>query len=161
LRALYRGAEILVLDEPTAILTPSEVSRLHQALSAFTEFGSSVILVTHKLVEVGTMSDRVTVLRAGRVVGTRPTAETTESQLISMMIGSELPPPISHSSATTSEQSLLAVRNLIITGDKGLIAVDDISFELRREEILGIAGVAGNGQRELLEALVGLRKVSK
>ena len=158
LKALYLGAELLILDEPTAVLTPQESERLFHIIRRMTESGISVILITHKLHEV-MQSDRVTVLRKGKTVATLNTAETTKETLVSMMVG--------RSVALRSERPklspgrpVLQVDNLRVKNDRGLLALNGLSFEVRANEILGVAGVAGNGQKELFEALIGARRVA-
>jgi general nucleoside transport system ATP-binding protein len=158
LKALYRGAEILILDEPTAALTPPETAVLFESLSAMRRSGKSVVFISHKLREVMSLSDRVTVLREGRVLGTRRTGETTEPELARMMIGREAeltgPGEAHHPGAAP----LLSVSGLRVPADRAGLGVKAVSFELAAGEILGIAGVDGNGQPELAEALAGLRR---
>lgn len=157
LRSLYRGADILVLDEPTSVLTPPEVKEFFDAVRSMASKGNSVIFITHKLHEVMAISNRVTVLRGGRVMGTVDTAKTNEGELAKMMIGRELkqltPSPV------PLGEGVLTVDSLWVTGDKGNLAVKDLRLSVRKSEILGIAGVAGNGQRELAEAIACLRPV--
>jgi len=156
LKALYRGASLLVLDEPTAVLTPQEVEQLFSVLRRMAEAGHSLIFISHKLSEVLAISQRITVLRDGRTVGTVHTAEATREMLAQMMVGREVLfnlecAPIARGGAR------LTLRNLVVDGDTGLPAVRGVSLEVRAGEILGIAGVSGNGQRELAEAIAGLR----
>jgi general nucleoside transport system ATP-binding protein len=157
-KALYRDAELLILDEPTAVLTPGEVDDLFVILRRMADDGRGLIFISHKLREVMTLSDRITVLRNGKVVGNTTPAETSSEQLAQMMVGRTV--------RLTPEKPLLdegharlSVENLTIHGDRETVAVNDISFEVRSGEILGIAGVSGNGQRELAEAIAGLRGV--
>jgi len=158
IKALYRDAELLVLDEPTAVLTPGEVDDLFVILRRMADDGRGLIFISHKLREVLTLSDRITVLRNGKVVGTTTPAETSREELAQMMVGRavRLTPdkPLMDASAARLE-----VEGLTIHGDRETVAVDDISFEVRSGEILGVAGVSGNGQRELAEAIAGLRAV--
>ncbi len=159
LKVLYRGAEVLILDEPTAALTPQETRELFVTVRALAAKGHTVIFITHKLREVMTVSDRVTAMRAGRVVGTVKTAETTPDVLARMMVGRELQglqKVESHPGETVME-----VTDLHVPDDRGLPAVRGVSLSLRRGEILGVAGVEGNGQRELVEALIGVRPATR
>jgi ABC-type uncharacterized transport system ATPase subunit len=159
LKALYRDAALLILDEPTAVLTPQEVNDLFATLRRLKETGHALVFISHKLHEVMRISDRVTVLRDGRVVGTVATKETTQKDLARMMVGREVvdvwdKPP------RESVARILHIENLSVLDDKGLPAVKHFSLDVHAGEIVGIAGVSGNGQRELAEALVGLRRVS-
>ena len=156
LKALYRGAEILILDEPTAVLTPSETQDLFAAVRNLVEGGKTVIFITHKLKEVIAISDRVTVMRDARVIGTVKTAETDERELARMMVGREVfmqvdRPPVERGG------SVLEVSDLTYADDSGHQLLKHISFHVYENEILGIAGVEGNGQTELAEVLTGLR----
>ena len=157
LKILYRNSEVLILDEPTALLAPQEVTELFVALRRMAEEGRSVVLITHKLLEVMQFSDRVTVLRQGRVVGTKSTRQTNEGELASLMVGRPLLFEFARSFGIQGT-TVLEVRNLQVYGDKGILAVNGVSFQLSGGEILGIAGVAGNGQRDLAEAITGLRR---
>ncbi|NOZ28333.1 MAG: ABC transporter ATP-binding protein [Chloroflexi bacterium] len=160
LKALYRGANILIMDEPTAVLTPQEANDLGRTLRRMADEGKAVIFITHKLDEVAEFSDRVTVLRQGKVVATLPTAETTKSELARLMVGRDVlfqlekepiqPGPV-----------VLELQDVHATNDKGLPALRGISLQIREGEILGVAGVAGNGQRELAEVVTGLRPVTR
>ena len=158
-KALYRNAQILILDEPTTMLTPGEVQELFEVLKRMADEGKTIIFITHKLEEVMEISDRVTVLRRGRVVGSTNTADTSVTELARMMVGEQewgeikLPP-------REKGRVVLEVRNLQALNDKGVMALQGISFTIREGEILGIAGVAGNGQKELVEVITGLRKAS-
>jgi len=160
IKALYRGASILILDEPTSVLTPPEVRELFSVLRRMAEEGNAVIFITHKLHEVMAVSDRVTVLRDGRVVSTVDTADTSERQLARMMVGREVLFQVSKRPVAKGKVAL-EVRDLWAMGDRGLPALKGISLSLRQGEILGIAGVAGNGQRELAEVITGLRRATK
>jgi len=156
LKLLYRGADVLILDEPTAVLTPQESEELARTLRRMAAEGKAVIFITHKLDEVLAFSDRVTVLRAGRVVATLPTEETTKQELARLMVGREVLFRISKRTCQPGEVAL-EVENLEALNDKGLPALRGVSFQICAGQILGIAGVAGNGQRELAEVITGLR----
>jgi ABC-type uncharacterized transport system ATPase subunit len=156
LKTLYRGAEILVLDEPTAVLTPQEVDDLFATLRALKAGGKTVIFVSHKLGEVLTISDRVTVMRKGRVVGTMRTAQTDRRELVTMMIGRELVEELPKKEQGPG-QAVLEVRDLWAVSNRGLFAVRGINLAVRAGEVVGVAGVEGNGQTELVEAITGLR----
>lgn len=158
LKALYRKVRILILDEPTSVLTPQETVALFQTLRKMASQGLGVVLITHKLEEVFSVADRVTVMRAGRNVATKNVNETNIEELVELMIGRPLLKITSTRSLDTSKP-VLEASGLVVLGDKGLEAVRNVSFKLYRGEILGIAGVSGNGQTELLEALAGLRKI--
>lgn len=159
IKALYRGAEILVLDEPTAVLTPQEVKELFRIMKNLTSQGKTIIFITHKLNEVMEITDNVTVLRSGKTVGTVATAQTNQHELARMMVGREVILKVSKSEAKAGK-TILKVENLEALNDRKLPALRGISFELRKGEILGIAGVAGNGQTELIEVITGLRKAT-
>ncbi|MBS3813030.1 ABC transporter ATP-binding protein [Candidatus Bipolaricaulota bacterium] len=156
LRALYRGAEILILDEPTSVLTPGETERLFNVLEEMVTGGKTVIFITHKLDEVMKISDQVTVLREGRVIDTLATASTNKRELSKKMVGREVLFDLERDPCNRGED-VLEVEGLTTYNDKGVIAVNDLSFTVCEGEILGVAGVAGNGQRELSEVLTGLR----
>jgi simple sugar transport system ATP-binding protein len=155
-KALYRGADILALDEPTAVLTPQESEELFRIMRSLVAQGKSIIFITHKLKEVFAVADRITVLRDGRVVGTTTPEEATESKLAAMMVGREVILTVDKKPAQPGEM-VLQVENLQVLDDRGYMAVDGVSLAVRAGEILGIAGVQGNGQTELVEALTGLR----
>ncbi len=157
LKALYRGAEILILDEPTAVLTEQEVEALFKTVRALRDQGKAVVFITHKLHEALALCDRVTVLRKGKRVDTVPTSETTPEKLAEMMVGREVVFRVQPKPVSREGKELLRVENLTVHDDRGLTAVQNVSFALLDHEILGIAGVEGNGQRELVEALTGLR----
>ena len=161
LKQLYRGARILILDEPTAVLAPHECDKLYEVIRHMAQQGHSVVLVSHKMEEILGHTDRVTVLRLGRNAGTVDTAETTAASLATMMIGAEhLPEAGEHALRRFDDAPVvLSVKNLQVTGDRGMTAVDGASVEVRRGQIVGVAGVAGNGQREFQEAIAGLRAV--
>ncbi len=154
LKALYRGAEILILDEPTGVLTPQEVDELFRILRALREQGRTIILITHKLREIMALTDRVTVMRAGRVVDHVDTADTDRAQLAAMMVGRTVLLRVEKGEAAPREP-VLEVENLAVRDRSGVLRVKDVSFAVHAAEIVGIAGVAGNGQSELLEALAG------
>jgi len=159
LKALYRGAQILILDEPTSMLTPRETEELLSTLRRMTAEGHTVIFITHKLEEVMTFSDRVTVLRQGKVAAVRETAQTSERELARLMVGREVLFQLDKPAAKAGA-AVLRLDHLRALGDKGQTAVKDFSLEVCAGEIVGLAGVAGNGQRELVEALIGLRPIS-
>jgi simple sugar transport system ATP-binding protein len=160
LKALYRGARILVLDEPTAVLSPPEVVELWRVLRTLVADGGTVILITHKLDEVTAISDAITVMRAGRTVDRLRTADTTPRAIARAMVGRDVALALDHEApaATTSTGAvMLDVRDARVRSDRGGVAVSDLSMQVRGGEIVGIAGVEGNGQTELIEALAGLR----
>ena len=158
IKVLYRGADILILDEPTAVLTPQEIQKLFAVLKKMREDGKSIIIITHKLNEVMEISDRVAILRKGEYIGTVETSETNEKQLTEMMVGKKIDLKIERVK-TDFDRPLLEIRNLTINKDDGSRAIDDVSFYIRGGELLGVAGIAGCGQKELCEAIAGLRKV--
>jgi len=156
LKALYRGAEVLILDEPTSVLTPQEADELLAIISRLAREGKSVVFISHKLGEVLAASDRITVLRDGKVVGTVAARETDKQALACMMVGREVVLSVTKTPAHPGE-TRLALHNVQADSDRGLPALRGISLEVRSGEILGIAGVDGNGQRELEETIAGLR----
>jgi simple sugar transport system ATP-binding protein len=158
LKALYRKAQILIMDEPTSVLTPQETEKLFNFIHDFKAKGHSVIFISHKLNEVMEIADRITVLRDGKIVGNVLRQEASESQLTHMMIGRDLVIPKTKSSIHPKSE-MLKIKNLTIMGDKHNKAIEDLSFTVQEGEIFGIAGVSGNGQEELAQALCGLRKV--
>ncbi|TCU18352.1 nucleoside ABC transporter ATP-binding protein [Rhizobium sullae] len=157
LKAMYRGAEILILDEPTGVLTPAEADHLFRILKVLRDQGKTVILITHKLREIMAITDTVSVMRRGEMVATRKTAETTVEELAELMVGRRVLLRVQKGEATPGNV-LLSVRNLTVKDNRGVTMVDNVSFDVRAGEIVGIAGVAGNGQSELLEAIAGIRK---
>jgi simple sugar transport system ATP-binding protein len=157
LKALFRGAEILILDEPTAVLTPQEAGELFAIVRSLQEQGKSIIFITHKLHEVLEIADRITVLRRGKKIETLPGEGATEEQLARLMVGREVLLRVEKDAAKPGEP-MLRVENLSVVDDRGLEAVRDVSFDVRAGEIVGLAGVDGNGQSELIDALTGLRK---
>ena len=159
-KVLYRGADILILDEPTAVLTPQETQKLFAVLRRMRDDGKSIIIITHKMHEVLSVSDRVTILRRGRYIGTVNTAETNEAELTEMMVGKKIELNIERTEPKDPTDRL-EIRNLQMVNHDGLRVLDSISFTARGGEILGIAGIAGSGQRELLEAIAGLRQLTE
>ena len=157
LKALYRGAEILILDEPTGVLTPAEADHLFLILRRLKEEGKTVILITHKLREIMAVTDNVSVMRQGQMVATRKTSETTVEELAELMVGRRVLLHVEKGEAKPGEIKL-SVRNLTVKDSRGVTMVRDVSFDLRAGEIVGIAGVAGNGQSELIETIAGIRK---
>ena len=160
LKVLYRGQRILILDEPTAVLTPQETEKLFAILRKMREQGCAVIIITHKLGEVMEISDRVSILRKGKYVGTVVTAETNEKELTERMVGRPVSLAIQRDEPQDPQVILKAI-DLTIRKPDGSVAIDDLSFEVRTGEILGIAGIAGSGQKELCEALAGLCPAQK
>ncbi len=158
IKALYRDADILILDEPTAVLTPQEANELFRIMRDLTAQGVSIIFITHKLKEVLAVADRIGVLRGGRMVGTAEPATSTETSLAEMMVGRSVILKVEKDQARP-EDIVLRVENLQVKDDRGHMAVKGVDLEIRAGEIVGIAGVQGNGQRELVEALTGLRPV--
>ena len=157
LKALYRGADILILDEPTGVLTPVEADHLFRILQVLRDQGKTIILITHKLREIMAITDTVSVMRRGEMVATRKTSETTVAELAELMVGRRVLLRVEKGDANPGPV-LLSVRNLTVKDGRGVTMVDDVSFDVRAGEIVGIAGVAGNGQSELLEAIAGIRK---
>lgn len=160
IKVLYRGAEILILDEPTAVLAPQEVSELFGILRSLKDQGKTIIFITHKLQEVMEISDMVTVMRRGKVVGSVATPDTSKSDIANMMVGRTVLFRVERKEATPSKE-VLKINNLQSMDKKGLPVLRGVSFNIRAGEIFGIAGVEGNGQTELIETLTGLRKAEK
>lgn len=160
MKALYEGVELLILDEPTAVLTPQETEKLFAILKRMKQQGISVLLITHKLKEVMDVSDRVTVLRKGRWVDTLNTADVTKEELARMMVGREVVFRIDREQLEPGEP-ILKIRDLYALNDRGQPALKGITLDVCRREILGLAGVSGNGQNELFEVLMGVRKPSR
>jgi simple sugar transport system ATP-binding protein len=158
IKVLYRQADILIFDEPTAVLTPQEVDELFNVFHSLIDQGKSIIFISHKLDEVLAISDRIMVLRNGRVVGSAIPAEATEHSLASMMVGREVMLEVERPPVEPGEL-ILEVEDLHVHDDRHLPAVDGVSFNIRAGEVLGVAGVQGNGQTELVEALTGLRAI--
>ena len=159
LKALYRNAEILILDEPTSVLTPQEANELFAILKELVAEGMSIIFISHKLHEVLEIADRITVLRRGNKVDTIPREGATDAALARMMVGREVLLRVDKEPAAPGE-TLLEVEHMAVVDDRGLEAVRDVSFHVRAGEIVGLAGVDGNGQTELIDALTGLRKTA-
>ncbi len=159
IKVLYRGADILILDEPTAVLTPQETEKLFAVIRRMKEDGKAVIIITHKLHEVMAISDRVTILRKGEYINTVNTADTDENQLTEMMVGKKISLDIERSEPKDAVDRLI-VRGLDCYTSEGVQVLDDISFTARGGEILGIAGIAGSGQKELLEGIAGLQSLA-
>lgn len=157
-KVLYRGADILILDEPTAVLTPQEVKKLFAVIRNMRDYGKSVIIITHKLHEVLEISDRVAVLRKGEYIGSVPTSEATELSLTEMMVGEKVELDIERPEPENREERL-RVSNLTVKNIEGREVLSDVSFTAYSGEILGVAGISGCGQKELLEAIAGLQKV--
>ncbi|HSN67948.1 MAG TPA: ABC transporter ATP-binding protein [Thermoanaerobaculia bacterium] len=155
LKLLYRNARILILDEPTAVLTPQEVVEIFAILRSMRAAGKTIVIITHKLSEVLALSDEVTVMRDGKVVGRKATAQTDAADLARMMVGREVLLRVNKGAASPRAE-VLTVRNLRVTAPDGSVRVDSVSLSVRGGEIVGIAGVEGNGQTELIEALAGL-----
>jgi len=158
IKVLYREADILIFDEPTAVLTPQEVEELFKVIHALVDQGKSLIFITHKLNEVLEIADRIAVLRHGKIVGSAMPAEATQSSLANMMVGREVLLEVDKPPAKYGDV-VLDVDQISVIDDRQLLAVDDVSFDVKAGEILGIAGVQGNGQTELVEALTGLRQI--
>ncbi len=156
-KVLYRGAQTLILDEPTAVLTPQETEKLFDVLRRMKEDGKSIIIITHKLHEVMSLTDRVAVLRKGEYIGTVDTKSATEQSLTEMMVGKKVSLNIERTDPVNPENRI-ELKNVTTLNAEGVKAIDDISFNIRSGEILGIAGIAGSGQRELLETIAGLQK---
>jgi general nucleoside transport system ATP-binding protein len=158
LKALYQDARILILDEPTAVLTPQEAEALFQTIRAMAEDGRTVIFISHKLHEVKAVADRVTVLRRGRSVATVAAAEATPRSLAALMVGREVEIGREQNGRTPAEEVVLELEDVSAEGDRGSPAVRNVSLQVRFGEIVAVAGVAGNGQRELAETIVGIRE---
>ena len=155
-KALYRGVDILILDEPTAVLTPQETKQLFNVLRNMKTLGKTIIIITHKLNEVMEISDEVVVLRKGEYVGTVKTSETNEKELTNMMVGRKIDLQINRTKCE-NVQDRLFINNLTVVNLDGTTSLEDVSFVLRSGEILGIAGISGSGQKELLDAIAGLK----
>jgi general nucleoside transport system ATP-binding protein len=157
LKTLYRGAEILIFDEPTAVLTPQEIKELIQIMKTLIKEGKSIILITHKLKEIMEVCDRCTVIRKGVGIGTVNVSETNPNELASLMVGREVTFKTEKAAAKPAH-NVLEINNLVVKDSRGLGAVNNLNLSVKAGEILGIAGVDGNGQSELIEAITGLRK---
>ncbi|WP_072725187.1 ABC transporter ATP-binding protein [Tepidibacter thalassicus] len=158
LKALYRGAEILILDEPTAVLTPQEIKELICIIRNLTEQGKSIIIITHKLKEIKEAADFCTIIRRGKYIDTVDVEKVTEDELAAMMVGREVNFKVDKKEQKLGEV-VLKVENVVAKDNRGLNVLNELSLEVRRGEILGIAGIDGNGQSELVEVLTGLRKI--
>jgi len=156
IKLLYRNADILIFDEPTAVLTPQEADELFKIMHSLTELGKSIIFITHKLREVLEVADRISVLRRGKMVGTTTPKKASKSELAEMMVGREVQLGVEKNPPKVGD-AVLKVNDLVVLNDRNQVAVDGISIEVHAGEILGIAGVQGNGQTELVEAITGLR----
>lgn len=161
IKVLYRGAKILILDEPTAVLTPQEVGELFQVIRILKQQGSTIVLITHKLGEVMTVADRVSVMRRGELIGTVDTPRTSPAELARMMVGRDVLLTVDKGPATPREPVLRVTDLEVPRTGGGVPAVQGVSFEVRAGEVFGIAGVEGNGQSELLEALAGLHPIRR
>ncbi len=159
-KVLYHGAEILILDEPTAVLTLQETQKLFKVLRNMRNAGKAIVIITHKLNEVLEISDRVSILRRGEYIGTIKTEDATEHSLTEMMVGKTVNLDIARP-MVEKKKPLLEIRDLAIKNDEGNLAIDGVNFYIRGGEILGVAGIAGCGQKELCEAISGLRKIEK
>ncbi|RSK27090.1 ABC transporter ATP-binding protein [Bacillus sp. HMF5848] len=158
LKTLYRGADILIFDEPTAVLTPQEIKELIQIMKRLIAEDKSIILITHKLKEIMEVCDRCTVIRKGKGIGTVNVPDTNEDELASLMVGREVHFSVDKTEANPTK-NVLSIKDLVVDDSRGLSAVNGLTLDVRAGEIVGIAGVDGNGQSELIEAITGLRKV--
>jgi simple sugar transport system ATP-binding protein len=161
IKILYQGARVLILDEPTAVLTPQETERLFDILRSMKREGCSIIIITHKLNEVMNISDRVTVLRKGKLIGTVETANASQQTLADMMVGSSLSLEIERAATEKSKDAMLQVHNLTVLNTLGKKALDDVTFNLFGGEILGVVGIVGSGQKELCETITGMMKAQQ
>ena len=157
IKVLYRGANILILDEPTAVLTPQETDRLFLILRKMRDDGKAIVIITHKMHEVESLSDRVAVLRRGQYAGSMKTCETNAQEMTNMMVGHSVSLNIDRPEPVNPKQRLI-VKGLTVLNEDGIVKLDHVSFEAYSGEILGIAGISGSGQKELLEAIAGLQK---
>ena len=155
LKALYKGAKILILDEPTGVLTPQETEELFRIFGALKKQGVTIVLITHKLREIMAITDQVSVMRAGQMVAHKDTKETSRAELAELMVGRKVLLQV-HKNPANVRAPLMKVKHLTIADKQGVERLKDVSFELRAGEVLGVAGVSGNGQTELLEALSGI-----
>lgn len=159
LKTLYRGADILIFDEPTAVLTPSEIDELMKIMKNLVKEGKSIILITHKLDEIRAVSDRVTVIRRGKSIETVEIAGATNQDLAEMMVGRAVSFK-TEKKPSNPQETVLSIKNLVVEENRGVPAVKGLSLDVRAGEIVGIAGIDGNGQTELIQAITGLRKAS-
>ncbi|MCD1260449.1 ABC transporter ATP-binding protein [Paenibacillus athensensis] len=160
LKTLYRGADILIFDEPTAVLTPQEIQELMKIMRSLVEEGKTIILITHKLKEIMAVCDGVTIIRRGKVIDSVRVKETTPDELAAKMVGRQISFSVDKEEATPG-RTILKLSNVEALDSRGIPALQKLSFELKAGEILGIAGVEGNGQRELIEAITGLRRIDR
>jgi len=160
LKALYRDAKILILDEPTAVLTPQEAEELFEVIRELRDAGVSIIIITHKLKEIMAISERVYILRRGRLVGERRTDEVTKEELANLMVGRDVVLTVHKEEKNIAAGPIFEIHGLTIESERGINAVSDLSLNVKPGEIVGVAGVDGNGQRELAEGVMGLRKIS-
>ncbi|MBO3803967.1 MAG: ABC transporter ATP-binding protein [Candidatus Brockarchaeota archaeon] len=158
LKAMYRGAKILVLDEPTSMIAPSEYETLFKSLIELSRSGTAIVFITHKLKEAMSICDTITIMRRGKVVANCDPKEVSAKELAEMMIGRDLQTEAPQKSVAAGGQAVLEVEDLFVENDRGMMAVKGVSLSLRRGEILGVAGVSGNGQTELMEAIAGMRR---
>ena len=158
LKMLYRNAEVLIFDEPTAVLTPQEIDDLIKIMQNLINEGKSIILITHKLKEIKAVADRCTVIRRGKYIGTVDVKETTEADMAKMMVGRQVSFKVEKKESTPGEE-VLRIENLSVKNNKKVLGLKDFSLSVRKGEIVGIAGVEGNGQTELVEAITGMRGV--
>ncbi|MBS5884689.1 MAG: ABC transporter ATP-binding protein, partial [Clostridium sp.] len=158
LKMLYRNAEVLIFDEPTAVLTPQEIDDLIKIMQNLINEGKSIILITHKLKEIKAVADRCTVIRRGKCIGTVDVKETTEADMAKMMVGRQVSFKVEKKNAIPGEE-VLRIENLSVKNNKKVLGLKDFSLSVRKGEIVGIAGVEGNGQTELVEAITGMRAV--
>ena len=158
LKALYRGADILILDEPTAVLTPQEIEELVSIIDNLTKQGKSIIIITHKLKEIKKMADYCTIIRRGKYIDTVKVSDVSESDLASKMVGREVSFEVEKEDKVAGE-TVLKIENLVVKDSRGIGAVKGLSLEVRKGEILGVAGIDGNGQSQLIEGITGLSKV--
>ncbi|MBP6143461.1 MAG: ABC transporter ATP-binding protein [Proteocatella sp.] len=160
IKVLYRGAKILIMDEPTAVLTPQEIKRLFKIINNMKEQGCAIIIITHKMNEVMEISDRVTVLRKGKSIATLETAKTTSSELVEMMVGKAVDLSIEKPQTVKSEKPMLELDEVTVLDKEKRYALKDVTFSVHGGEILGVAGLAGSGQKELCETIAGLMKTN-
>ncbi len=158
LKTLYRGANVLIFDEPTAVLTPQEIDELIEIMATLVKEGKSIILITHKLDEIKKVADRCSVIRRGRYIGTVDVEDVSSQELADMMVGRSVSFKTDKQAANVGEV-VLSIKDLVVKESRGLEAVKNLSLEVHRGEVLGIAGIDGNGQSELIQALTGLRKI--
>jgi simple sugar transport system ATP-binding protein len=161
LKAMYRGAKILVLDEPTSMIAPSEYEKLFESLKELSRYGTAIVFITHKLKEAMSICDSITIMRRGKIVTNCKPNDVDAKDLAKMMIGTEVPTEAMKEVVATRGEPILQVEDLYVENDRGIMAVKGVSFQVKRGEILGVAGISGNGQSELMEAIVGMRRPMK